>query len=225
VHLYYDWNWPAADSQFRLAIARNPGDATAHEWYGLFLAAMGRFEQAQRESRRSMELDPLSVAAASTAGWVLHYSGKQREAEQQLRIALRMDSTFDLARLYLGRVLQVDGFLDSALAEFDALGPLRQWIPNVAGMGYVFAQQGRTAEARAIVRRMDSLSKREYVTPYAVALVETAMGERDSAFAWLDRSVEERAHWLVWLNRDLRWTPLRSDARFTRLVQRVGLPP
>jgi serine/threonine-protein kinase len=224
VHLYYDWNWAAADSQFRVAIERNPGDATAHEWYGLYLAAMGRFEEAQRETRRAVELDPLSVAAAATAGWVLHYSGDQREAERQLRIALRMDPTFDIARLYLGRVLQFDGLLDSAVAQFDSLGVMRQWIPNVAGLGYVYGQQGRAADARAVLDRMDSLARREYVTPYAVALVHTALGDRDSAFAWLNRAVEERAHWLVWLNRDRRWAPLRFDPRFAELVRRVDLP-
>lgn len=225
VHLYHDWNWAGADSQFRLALQRNPSDATAHEWYGLFLAAMGRFQQAQLEERQATELDPLSVAAAATAGWVLHYSGKQREAERQLRIALRMDSTFDIARLYLGRVLQFNGDLDSAIGHFEALGPLRQWIPNVAGLGYVYAQQGRVREARAVLARMDSLSPTEYVTPYAVALIHAALGDRDSAFLWLDRSVAERAHWLVWLNRDLRWQPLRADPRFSELVRRVGLPP
>jgi tetratricopeptide (TPR) repeat protein len=121
-------------------------------------------------------------------------------------------------------VLQFEGELDRAVIQFDSLSTLRQWIPNVAGLGYVYAQQGRRPEARAVLDRMDSLSHREYVTPYAVALVHAAMGDRDSAFTWLNRAVEERAHWLVWLNRDLRWVPLRSDPRFAELVHRVGLP-
>jgi hypothetical protein len=75
------------------------------------------------------------------------------------------------------------------------------------------------------LRLLDSLSKTQYVTSYAFALIHTALGQPDSAFAWLDRAVQERTHWLVWLNRDLRWKPLRGDPRFTSLVRRVGLPP
>jgi len=224
VYFYFDWDWPAAEREFRTAIQRNPSYATAHEWYGLFLAAMGRFDAAQAEERRAEELDPLSVPVASTAGWVLHYSGKQAEAERQLRIALRSDSSFGVAQLYIGRVLQFQGQLDSALAHFAATGALRGWIPNIAGEGYVYAQQGRRQEALAVLARMDSLSHSQYVTPYARALVHAALGDRDSAFVWLERSVQGRTHWIVWLNRDLRWQPIRDDPRFAALVKQVGLP-
>jgi DNA-binding SARP family transcriptional activator/TolB-like protein/Tfp pilus assembly protein PilF len=222
--MYYDWNWPTAEREYRAAIARNPSYATAHEWYGLFLAAMGRFDEAQAQERQALELDPLSIAIAGTAGWVLHYSGKQYQAETVLRSSLRTDSTFAVGHLYLGRVLQFEGHLDSALTHFAKTGASRSWIPTVAGEGYVYAQQGRRAEALRVLTRLDSLSSGEYVTSYAVALVYTALGERDQAFAWLDRAVQERTHWLLWLNRDRRWDPIRSDPRFGSLVRRVGLP-
>jgi serine/threonine-protein kinase len=225
VKMYYTWDWPAADQEFRLAIARNPSYGTAHEWYGLFLAAMGRYDEALAEERRAQVLDPLSIAVASTTGWVLHYSGRQNEAERVLRTALRADSTLALGRLYLGRVFQAKGQLDSAVAKFEAAGPLRLWVPTVAGLGNLYGLAGRRVEALGALRRLDSLSRSQYVTAYAVALIHTALGQPDSAFAWLDRAVEERTHWLVWLNRDLRWEPLRGDPRFASLVRRVGLPP
>jgi DNA-binding SARP family transcriptional activator/TolB-like protein/Tfp pilus assembly protein PilF len=222
--MYYDWNWPTAEREYREAIARNPSYATAHEWYGLFLAAMGRFDEAQTQERLALELDPLSIAIAGTAGWVLHYGGEQDQAEAVLRSALRTDSTFAIGQLYLGRVLQFDGQLDSALAHFARTGALRSWIPNIAGEGYVYSQQGRRAEAFRVLERLDSLSSSQYVTSYAVALVHAALGDRDRAFTWLDRAVQERTHWLLWLNRDRRWDPLRADPRFASLVRRVGLP-
>jgi len=224
VAMYYDWDWTAAEREYRLALARSPSYSTAHEWYGLFLAAMGRFDEAQLEARRAMELDPLSMAAAATAGWVMHYSGKQADAERQLRVALRTDSTFAVGHLYLGRVLQFNGQLDSALAHFEAMGPLRAWVPTIAGEAYVYAQQGKRDRALAILQRLDSLSRTEYVTAYAVALVHAALGQRDSAFAWLDRAVAERTHWVLWLNRDRRWDPIRADPRFRRLTTRIRLP-
>jgi eukaryotic-like serine/threonine-protein kinase len=223
--MYYDWSWSTADHEYRAAIAHNPSYATAHEWYGLFLAAMGRFDEAQDQERLALELDPLSIAIAGTAGWVLHYSGKQAQAEAVLRSALRTDSSFAIGQLYMGRVLQFEGHLDSALAHFARTGAFRSWIPTVAGEAYVYAQQGRRAEAVQILRRLDSLSSSgEYVTSYAMALVEAALGDRDKAFAALDRAVQERTHWLLWLNRDRRWDPIRSDPRFATLVRRVDLP-
>jgi len=88
----------------------------------------------------------------------------------------------------------------------------------------VYAQQGRRDQAQAILGRLDSLSRTQYVTAYAVALVHTALGQSDSAFTWLNKAVDERTHWVLWLNRDRRWDPIRSDERFRAIVRRVKLP-
>jgi tetratricopeptide (TPR) repeat protein len=224
VKLYYDWDWPGAEREFQRALALNPGNATAHEWYGLYLAAMGRFDEARQHEQRAQMLDPLSTAVAGTAAWVLYYSGKQDDAERELRIALRADSEFALGRFYLGRVHQAQGRLDSALAEYRATGPLRAWVPTVAAVGHVYGLQGRRREALATLARLDSSARTTYVTAYAVALVHASLGQRDSAFAWLDRGVAERTHWMVWLRRDPRWAPIRSDPRFEQLATSLKLP-
>jgi tetratricopeptide (TPR) repeat protein len=89
---------------------------------------------------------------------------RQDEAERLLRQALRTDSTYGLGRLYLGRVLQAKGELDSAIAEYGRLpAPLQQWVPTVAGLGNLYAVEGRRADAVAILRRLDSLSRTQYV--------------------------------------------------------------
>jgi tetratricopeptide (TPR) repeat protein len=225
VSLYFDWDWPAAEREFRRALALNPSYATGHEWYGLFLAAMGRFDEAIAHERRAQALDPLSTAVAGTAAWVLYYAGRNAEAERELRIALRADSSFALGRFYLGRVQQAQGEPDSALAAYRATGPLREWAPTIAAVGHVLATAGRRREALGTLARLDSLSRRQYVTAYAVALLHVGLGQRDSAFAWLERGAAERTHWLVWLRRDPRLAPIRSDPRFEALARRVGLPP
>lgn len=224
VKMYYDWDWAGAEREFRRALTLNPSYATAHEWYGLFLSAMGRLQEAREHEHRAQVLDPLSTAVAGTAAWVLYYAGKYDDADRELRIVLRADSSFALGRFYLGRVHQSRGRLDSALAEYRSLGPLRDWVPTIAAVGHVYGSQGRRREALATLSRLDSLSRTAYVTAYAVALVHASLGQRDSAFAWLDRGVEERTHWLVWLRRDPRWAPIRSDPRFERLASRLKLP-
>ena len=223
-YLYYAWDWAKADQEFQTALTVNPNYATAREWYSLYLAAVGRLGEARAQVNRAVELDPLSVPIASTAGWIAHYSGQQEVAESRLRNALAMDSTSAISHLYLGRVYQAQGKNEKALAEYQATGALRSWVPTIAGMGYVDGALGKRADALRTLRQLDSLTKFQYVTAYAVALVYTGLGEKGQAFAWLNRGVDERTHWLVWLNRDRRWDPLRSDPRFGSLLRKVGLP-
>ena len=226
-NMYFAWDWAAAEREFQLAIARNPSYATAHEWHGLFLAAMGRFDEAVAEERRAQTLDPLSNAVTGTTGWVLHYSGRQDDAERVLRTALRVDTAFGLGHLYLGRVLQAKGELDSAIGQYEPQlsGSLGQWAPTLSGLGNLYAAKGRRGDALRMLHRMDSLSRSRYITSFAVAVVHAGLNQPDSTFAWLDRSLKERTHWLVWLNRDPRWRSLRGDPRFADLVHRIGLPP
>jgi tetratricopeptide (TPR) repeat protein len=205
VAMYYDWDWDRARQEFERALARNPSYATAHEWLGLFEAAMGGFDDANTHERRAQQLDPLSVPIAGTVGWVLYYSGRLDDAARELQIALRQNSAFPLGHLYLGRVFEARGQLDSALAQYAATGALKEWVPTIAARAYVFGRQQNQKQARAELAHMDSLAHAQYVTAYAVALVHAALAQPDSAFASLDRAVAERTHWLVWLNRDPRW--------------------
>ena len=224
VDMYYDYDWPAAQREFRSAIAANPSYATAHEWYGLYLAAMGQFDEARREEARAQELDPLSIAIAGTAGFIDYYAGNTDRAMQALRVALRGDSAFPLGHFYLGRVYQQMGEADSALAEYRATGPLRTWGPTIIAEGQLLGTMGRSAASRATLARMDSLSRTHYVTAYGYALVYAALNEPDSAFAWLERGYKERTNWMVWLNRDPRWAGIRKDPRFAALSERMRLP-
>lgn len=224
VHMYYDWDWKGAEQEFKRAIELDPNYATAHEWYGLFLAAMGRFSEANSHERRAKELDALSTPIAGTAAWVLYNAREYDAARSELKIALRSDSTFALGHLYLGRVEEATGNYTRALAEYEAAGPLRSWVPILAAKGHVLGLVGRRKEAQALLSRLDSMSKQQYVTAYGVALIYESLGQKDSAFAWLERGVRERTNWLVWLNRDPRWRTLRRDPRFKSLVRQVSLP-
>jgi TolB-like protein/class 3 adenylate cyclase/Tfp pilus assembly protein PilF len=223
-NLYYAWNWEEARKEFGTAIRLNPNYATAHEWYSYFLIAMGEAEQAQSEGQRARELDPLSVPIAGSMGFILHYSWKQAEAIVRLRDALKSDPTYLLGHLFLGRALQAQGHLDQALVEYHATGPLTNWVPTLAGMGYVYAQQGQTEKARQVLAQLEAMKAERYVTSYGVALVYCALGDANQTIRTLQQAVEERTHWLVWLNRDLRWEPIRADPRFQQIVRAVGLP-
>jgi DNA-binding SARP family transcriptional activator len=224
VHMYYDWNWKLAEREFNRALLLNPQYATAHEWYGLFLTAMGRFDEAGEHERRAEQLDPLAPGTAATAAWVQYYSGQRVSAARGLDIVLRDHPTFALAHLYRGRVAEAQGDTSIALREYAATGPMNTTAVVIAARGHLLAEMGHARDARRILTQLDTLSRSIYVTSYGVAIVYAGLGERDSAFVWLDRAVRERTHWLVWLNRDPRWGSLRTDARFRRLTLALSLP-
>ena len=224
VHMYFDWNWPLAEREFIRALQLNPQYATAHEWYGLFLTAMGRFDEAREHARRAQQLDPLAPGTAATAAWVLYYSGQTAAAARELDIVLRDHPTFALAHLYRGRVAEAQGDTIVALRQYAATGSMHITAVVIAARGHLVAKMGHARDARRILTELDTLSRSTYVTSYGVAIVYAGLGERDSAFVWLDRAVRERTHWLVWLNRDPRWGSLRADVRFRRLTRALALP-
>ena len=224
VHMYFDWNWPLAEREFIRALQLNPQYATAHEWYGLFLTAMGRFDEARKHTQRAQQLDPLSPGTAATAAWVLYYSGQTAAAARELDIVLRDHPTFALAHLYRGRVAEAQGDTIVALLQYATTGSMNVTAVVIAARGHLVATMGHARDARRILAKLDTLSRSVYVTSYGVAVVYAGLRERDSAFMWLDRAVRERTHWLVWLNRDPRWGPLRSDVRFRRLTRALALP-
>lgn len=221
--MYYDWDRVGAEREFRLATRLAPRYALAHAWYAYLLIATGRDAEARTESELAQRLAPLSVAAAVEGGMVSFYAGDLALARQRLDGALLMAPDVPLAHFWLGRLAQRENDLAGARAEYAKSGALREWVPTIAATAYVDASLGDQAAARTALVRLDSIAHDRYVTPYAVALVHAALHEPDEAFRWLDRAVADRSHWLVWLERDTRWAPIRDDPRFAALVRRVGL--
>jgi tetratricopeptide (TPR) repeat protein len=224
--LYYDWDWPEAEREFRRALEIDPNYATAHHWYSVYLTAMDRPDEAVAAIKRAQELDPLSLVINTDIGFELYYSRQYQQAIKQLRTTLEMNPKFPLAHLWLGRVYEEKGLYREALAEFkqvDAMLP--SWPVAIAAIGHVAGVAGQREEAQQALNQLFSLSKQKYVTPYGVALVYAGLGEKEQAFEWLNKAYDERSHWLVWLKLDPRWDNLRPDPRFAKLVRRIGLTP
>lgn len=224
-NLYHAWNWTEAENEFKKAIELNPNYATAHDWYSYYLTAMGRFDEAWKEVNRAHELDPLSVTISTDIGFNHYYRRSYDEAINQLRATLVISPKFPLAHLWLGRAYQQKKMYSEAIDEFNKTdAALPGWVVTIAGMGHAYGEWGHQAEAKQVLVRLNQMTREKYVTPYGVALVYAGLGDRDQAFAWLNKAVAGRSHWLVWLNRDPRFDRLRSDPRFDDLKKRVGLP-
>lgn len=225
IRFYFDWDWVGASEAFRHAIELNPNDPVARQWHAVYLLAAGRPDDAMGEIRRAQRLDPLSLAINTDVGFHHYYNGRHEEAVAQLQSVLGMKSDFGLAHLWLARSYLELGHLEQSLAATaSAEAAVPEWAVLVAARGYTLGVMRHTDEALAVRDELSRLSQRRFVTAYGVALVHAGLGEKDQAFAWLDKAFAERSHWLVWLRLDPRWKTLRGDRRFADLVERMKYP-
>jgi tetratricopeptide (TPR) repeat protein len=167
----------------------------------------------------------LSLVISTDMGFQLFYKKKYDEAILQLRKTLEMNPKFPLAHLWLGRAYQQKEMYEEAIAEYaETDAALPDWVVTLAGTGNVEGLAGKKREARDILAKLNRLSQKKYVTPYGVALVYAGLGEKNQALNWLDKALDDRSHWLVWIRLDPRWDPIRDEPRFKRIVSRVGFP-
>jgi TolB-like protein/DNA-binding winged helix-turn-helix (wHTH) protein/Tfp pilus assembly protein PilF len=222
--MYYDRDWVGAEKRFRRAIELNPSDVTAHQWYGEFLVAMGRFDDATAEMKKAQQLDPFSLVVNSALAFSFHYSRQYDLAIEQYRKVIEMEPGFVVGHYGLGLAYEQKKEYERAQAEFEkAIALLGGETDAIAAIGRVQALQGKKAEARRIVGRLRSLARRKYVSPVNVAVLLLSLGENDEAFQWLEKAYQERYGWLIFLRVDPRFDGVRSDPRFNELLKRIGL--
>jgi serine/threonine-protein kinase len=224
VTFIYDWDWPAAEREFRRAIQLNPRYSTARQWYSWFLAAMGRFEQALVHGRTATELDPASVSIRRSMGWLQYYARQYEEALDNLRRALAMDPTAEETHRLLGLVYLQQGSFDDATASFkEALSNSENDALAFAGLGHVAARRGRLNEARAILEELHQRARVRYISPVAQAGLYVSLGEPDRAFEWMDKAYQDKRGWLAYLKIEPMLDGLRADPRFHHLLERMRL--
>lgn len=222
--MYYDRDWAGAEKRFRRAIELNPSDVTAHQWYGEFLVAMGRFDEATAEMKKAQQLDPFSLVVNSALAFSFHYGRRYDLAIEQYRKVIEMDPGFVVGHYGLGLAYEQKREYKQALDEFKkAIVLLGGETDAIAAVGHVQAAQGSKAQAREIVGRLKTLARQKYVSPVNVAVLLLSLRENDEAFQWLEKAYQERSGWLIFLRVDPRFDSVRSDPRFNELLKRIGL--
>ena len=213
----------AAMSEFKRAIELNPNYATAHQWFGECLQSQGRVEEALAELKRAQELDPLSLIINSVLGFAFDTVGKSDEAITQLHKTIEIDPNFANAHGMLGNVLEHRGQLKEAVVEYEKCSgsdPI-----DLAQLAAAYFLIGRKAEAQQLWDKLKSLSERQYVPAYSMAVVQLASGDKEGAIRLLEKSYEDHAPFdsadLGWILVDHRLDPLRSDPRFKKLITRI----
>ena len=223
-NLCYDWNWKEAEQRFKRSLELNPNYGPAHQWYSNLLATQGRFDEAIVEIKRAQEINPLSLMDRSIAGWTYYHAHQYLQAEQELKAALEIDRNFSNGHLLLGFVYERLGRYEQSINALNrAMELMSGSVVPLSAMGYVLASSGRREEARAILEHLKKLNEQRFVSPYFLAWIHIALGERDTAFDCLERAIELRDEWLIWLGTDPWLDYLRDDQRFADLLKRVGL--
>ncbi len=210
-----------AISELERAIQLNPNYATAHHWLALPLMAIGQLDRAIVEAKRAIELDPLSLICNSDLGWIYFNARRYDEAEAQARKTLEMDSRFVVAHYYLGEVFQFKGRLNDAIAEYQKAFDLNHDPFSLAMLGQAYARQGKTDEARKVLARLSEEVKSRYVSPYALAVVLTALGDKAHAIDELEHGYDEAGFYIALIKVDPLFDDLRGDPRFEALVQKI----
>ena len=222
--IWYDWDWDTGAREAKRAIALNPNSAHSHFALAHVLSDEGRHDQALVEMARARELDPVFLLYRALEGMFFHHARRDAEALERLQKAVDLDSNFWVTHLMLGKVYTQQRKYSDAIEEFGKARELSHGNSEaIASIGYAAALAGDKLKAQAVLDELKALSNEHYVPPVNVALVLSALDEKDAAVASLEKGCEDRDVRLTLLKVDPRWDSLRRDPRFIAILKRIGL--
>jgi TolB-like protein/DNA-binding winged helix-turn-helix (wHTH) protein/Flp pilus assembly protein TadD len=226
--LHYDWDFVGAEREFQRGLGLNPNNADIRHDYAHYLMAMGRVAESEAESKRALALDPMGDVLNSCLCW---HSFAARDYDQSVQLAQRFltsqpDDPWELT--ILGWDYEQKRMPEQAVAKFKRAVEVTRDTPfnsfYLAALGHAYAIVGNRPEAESILQTLSERGKKSYVSPFDLALVHAALGDKDEAFALLKKAIAERSTFLVYTKWEPRLDPLRSDPRFTQILKRMGLP-
>ena len=221
---YGQWEWEQAEQEFRQAMELNPNYATAPHWYSICLLSLGRMDEALAEIKHAHELDPLSSPIGTSLTYAYFSKGDLNAAIAQCKAVIDLDPNYPRAHEYLGLGYLKKGLQSEAIAEFQKAVQLsgRERRP-LRDLGYGYAISGKHAEALSVLKELELKYERHEAIGQDLAAVDAGLGEKDQAFAWLEKDFQGRSGLLAWI----RWTPpfesLRDDPRYADLLRRMDL--
>jgi TolB-like protein/Tfp pilus assembly protein PilF/class 3 adenylate cyclase len=220
------WEWEQAEEAFKRSINLNPNYSTAPHWYSIHLLSLGRIAEAMTEIKRAHELDPLSAVIGTTLTYAYTAKGDVNASVAQCKAVIDLDPNYPRAHEYLGLGYLKQGHHSEAIAELQKAVELSGGDRRpLRDLGYGYAFSGRRAEALAVLKELEGKYEQHEAIGQDFAAVYAGLGEKDQAFAWLEKDFQARSGLLAWI----RWAPpfdsLRSDPRCADLLRRMGLQP
>jgi TolB-like protein/cytochrome c-type biogenesis protein CcmH/NrfG len=217
-----DWDWVTQEQELKQAIKLNPSGASVHYAYALALEKVGRTDEALAQLRIMQQIDPVSSQSTAAMVDVYYFARRYDLALEKLRLLDATNPQNISVNFWYGVIYREKGLYDQSIKALTKLADNAQPLGH---LGNAFARAGRVAEARAIIPKLQEHISRDGIGTYEVALVYAGLGQKDQAFAWLEKAYAARNKGLTYLKIDPCMDPLRSDPRFEDLLRRVGLPP
>jgi Tfp pilus assembly protein PilF len=232
VILFHDWDWRGTEAEFTKAVKANPNYATAHQWYSLYLAALGRLDEAVKQAKLAEDLDPLSPSIHSCLGGHYYAAGQYSEAIEEFNKALELEPNFAPAHAQRYYVYMVKSMFDEALAD------LRHWLPGVPPamaaimesqhQSYVCAASGRLEEAKSLLKECEEnvAGERDQDLDRGVManfmVLNYKLGNRSRAFEWLSKFIQMRMLTPIEVKCDPFFSQVASDPKFEELIGTKG---
>jgi tetratricopeptide (TPR) repeat protein len=224
----YRWDWATTEREIKRALELEPNEARTHFQHSMYLRSMHRFQEAMTAVRRSEELDPLSAESKSGVALLEYYTRHYDAAAEQYRQLVRDHPELSSPHLGLYNVDWRMGNESEAVSELQKGLDLQGAADLASALPRMYMLSGfKAAKDFAIreqIRILEDASKRDYISPVAIAANYAVLGNKEKAFEWLERAYEERAPGILDLDLDPDYENLRSDARFHDLLRRIGLP-
>jgi pentatricopeptide repeat protein len=222
--LWYAWDWVGAEAAFKEALALNPNDAATHRRYAWYLITMGRLQDAIAVIHQAQELNPASPSISRHVGTVFYFARQYDRAVAQFRTAIGLDADFRPAYSGLVYAYLQQGRHVEALAICQQM--LERWGRDpwiLWDLGYASAVSGQHDQARQALAELHERAQSGYVRSLAFAWVSIGLDQKEQAFTWLEKAFEEHEPYLTLLHIDPTYDRLRTDPRFTALLQKIGL--
>ncbi len=226
VRAMYEWNWAAADSDFKNAIEIEPKNENVRHWHATnYLMPLSRFDEARSEIEIARRIDPLNLVINISQGLQYYY---ERRYDQSIKVNLKtleMDRNFGLARYFLGLAYVQKGMFREAITALEDAVVLSGCSPETkAALGYAYATAGKRAKALTLLRELKKLSAGRYVSPVLLAQIYAGLEDREKAFGHLEKAYQWRSTDLIWIKTRPVFDGIRSDPRFDRLCEKIGFP-
>jgi len=221
----YDWDWIGAELEFKRAIALNPNYATAHQWYGLFLASMGRFTEAEAEVRRARELDPLSPIVNMALPEVYTWAHREDEAIPEYKKIIAMDPAFPGAHGNLAYLFERKHMYAEALEEQQRNSALAGDTDLMRRLQKIYATSGYEAMLREELKKeLEDRAKGKYGKALGIASYYAMLGDETHAFEWIEKGYEERSSGMQYLAVDSQFDTIRSNPKYQYWLGVLNLP-
>jgi len=216
-------DWAASEREFKRAIELNPNYPIAHHWYGGYLSAMERHDEALAQAKEALELDPLSLIINTWVGLRYYFARQYDKAIEQFKKTIDLDPNFVPVHWHLGWAYEQKAMYSDAITEFQiAVSLSKGHSMYLASLAHANAVAGKSGEARKLLNELNELKNQMYVPAFHVAAIYIGLGEKDRSFEWLEKAYEEGSPWISYLKVEPMLDSLRDDPRFNALLKKVG---